>query len=244
MRELHKLSSITGYHLHARDGEIGRLREVYFDDQHWTVRYFVVHTGSWLLGQDVLIVPSAVTAVDDKSKRLEVDLTRDQIRHAPPVTTQMPVSRHYEHEYYRYYDWEPYWSGDPLLGPIPPVIPPAPDEKVKEPEHPHLRSSDEMNGYRMRAQDGEVGSVTDFVLEDPGWAVRYVEVDIGKWLPGKSVLFAPAWIEQIDWSEKAVTTNLRCDAIRTAPAYDASKVISRDYQLALYKHYGMKFIEG
>jgi len=62
MRQLRKLEELTGYLLHARDGEIGKLKQIYFDDKYWTVRYFVVHIGSWLLGQDVLVVPSVVTA--------------------------------------------------------------------------------------------------------------------------------------------------------------------------------------
>jgi len=63
MRQLRQLRELIGFHLEARDGEIGKLKQIYFDDQRWTVRYFVVHTGSWLSGQDVLIVPSVVTRV-------------------------------------------------------------------------------------------------------------------------------------------------------------------------------------
>jgi len=243
MRELRRLADITGYRLHARDGEIGRLRQVYFDDERWVVRYFVVRTGSWLLGQDVLVVPTVVSAVDGEARCLQVDLTREQIKHSPSVGTELPVSRHYEQEYYRYYGWEPYWSGDPLLGPMPPVMPPADGEEPRPPAHPHLRSSDEVSGYRIHAQDGEIGRVSDFLLEDPGWAVRYLEVDIGRWLAGKRALLAPPWIERIDWSTHEVVTTLTRDAIQTAPAYDPSMIISRDYQVALYKHYGMKFIE-
>jgi hypothetical protein len=243
MRELHKLREIRGYHLHARDGEIGTLRQVFFDDLGWTTRYFVVHTGSWLLGQDVLIVPAVVTGVDEAGRRLEVDLTREQIRHAPPVGTQPTVSRHYEQEYFRYYDWEPYWNGDPLFGPVPPLIPQGSDEGPAEPQNPHLRSSDEVTGYRLHAEDGEIGRVSDIILEDPGWAVRYLEVDIGHWLAGKTVLFAPVWIEAIDWSTEEVQVCLSREAIRTAPPYDGSKVIGRDYEVALYKHYGTRFVE-
>jgi len=243
MCELRRLADIIGYSLHARDGEIGKLRQVYFDDERWTVRYFVVHTGSWLLGRDVLVVPAVVSAVDEADHCLQVDLTREQIQNSPSVGTELPVSRHYEQEYYRYYGWEPYWSGDPLLGPMPPVMPPADGEAPRPPAHPHLRSSAEVSGYRIHAQDGEIGRVSDFVLEDPGWAVRYLEVDIGSWLTGKTVLLAPAWIENIDWSGHEVVTTLSCDAIRTAPAYDPSAIISRDYQVALYKHYGRRFVE-
>ena len=243
MRKPHRLSDLTGYSLNARDGEIGKLETVYFDDKHWIVRYFVVHTGSWLLGQNVLIVPSAIKAIDDESRTLEVDLTQAQIKDCPPVNTEKPVSRHYEQEFYRYYDWEPYWTGDPVFGSVPSLPLPTVEGEPKEPEHPHLRSSDEVKNYSIHALDGDVGHVEGFILEEPDWAIRYLEVDTRNWLPGKHVLVAPTWIEQVDWAKQEVAVKLKREAIETAPAYDPGRIISRDYQLALYEHYGMKYQE-
>ena len=48
----------------------------------------------------------------------DVDLTREQVEKDPSADTELPVSRHYEQEYYRYYGWEPYWSGDPFVNMI------------------------------------------------------------------------------------------------------------------------------
>lgn len=241
MQQLRKLESINGYRLRARDGEIGKLKEIYFDDRHWSIRYFVVHTGSWLLGRDVLIVPSVITGVDESDRRLEVDLDLEQIRGGPPVEKAMPVSLHYEQEYYRYYGWEPYWTGDPLFAPGPAMPPATVSEPHHEPPHPHLRSSDEVTGYRIHARDGEIGRVEDFILEEVDWKIAYLELDTRKWLPGKNVLLAPGWIEQVSWTAKEVTVDLSVESIKTAPAYDASEPIRRDYELALYRHYGMSF---
>ncbi len=239
----YKLSDLTGYSLNASDGEIGKLEQIYFDDNCWMVRYFVVHTGGWLLGQNVLIVPSVIKGIDDENKYLEVDLTTAQIKDCPPVNTKMPVSRHYEQEYYRYYGWEPYWSGDPMFGPAPVMPPPTMEEAPMEPDRPHLRSSDEVKNYSIHVLDGDIGHVEDFILEEPGWAIRYLMVDTRNWLPDKHVLIAPAWIQQVDWAKQEVAVILKREAIETAPAYDPGKIISRDYQVAMYKHYGMKYQE-
>ena len=48
---LRKAKDLSGYTLGARDGEIGKVREFYFDDQSWTVRYLVADTGGWLSGR-------------------------------------------------------------------------------------------------------------------------------------------------------------------------------------------------
>ena len=239
MRQLRKLGDLSGYGLRARDGDIGKLKQVYFDDRHWVVRYFVVQTGSWLLGRQVLIIPAAVTGVDEDEGQLDVSLTREQIRHSPPVESELPVSRHYEYEYYRYFGWEPYWNDDPVPGS--PPSPAATTQAEAGPENPYLRSSAEVTGYSLRAPDGDIGQVEDFILEEPGWAIPYLEVDTRNWLPGKHVLLAPAWIEAIDWANQDVAVALTRDAIRTAPAYDPSRVIGRDYEVELYKHYGKMF---
>ena len=249
MRQLRKLGDLTGYSLQARDGEVGKLEEVYFDDQRWTVRYFVVHTGSWLFGQDVLIVPSLITAIDDEHKCLVVDMNREQVRDCPPVDRALPVSRRYEREYFDYYDWEPYWIGDPLLNPMPDtpspdIAPPDEADSSSKIEYLHLRSSDDVKGYHISARNSKFGHVEDLVVEHPGWIMRYLVVDTRNWLPGRNILLSPAWVEEIDWLNNAVSIDLPREAIQNAPPYDASIVIGRDDEIALYKHYGMKYVEG
>ena len=240
MQKLHKLGDLTGYSLQARDSEIGTLKQVYFDDHNWLVRYFIVHTGSWLLGREVLIAPRAVVEVDTENQRLEVDLTREQVERAPPVDTELPVSRHYEQEYYRYYGWDPYWISDPFSAQAT-YLPPLADTMPDEPDNPHLHSSDEVRGYRIHARDGEFGHVEDFVLEEPDWAVRYLEIDTRNWLPGKQRLVAPAWIQQVNWTDTEVQVDLPRETIQSAPEYDSSMVLSREYQIALYRHYGFEY---
>jgi len=38
---LNKAKTLKGYKLDSLDGEIGKVKEFYFDDQHWTLRYLV-----------------------------------------------------------------------------------------------------------------------------------------------------------------------------------------------------------
>lgn len=243
MQQPRKLGQLVGYGLQARNGEIGSLEEIYFDDDQWTVRYFVVRTGGWLLGRRVLVVPSVVTSVDETTKRLNVDLTRAQIKACPPLDTQLPVSRRYERQYYQYYGWEPYWGGDPLLAPTSLDPERARDAQTDADEY-HLRSSKEATGSRIHALDGEIGYVVDLIVEEPEWLVRYLEVDTRHWLPGKRVLIGTPWISHAAWHKNVVSVDLPCEAIQTAPTYDPNKIIGRDYQAALYKHYGMKCKEA
>jgi len=65
---LHKAKTLNGYKLRSLDGEIGKVKEFYFDDHHWTIRYLVADTGNWLTGRQVLISPYALVAVNNKEQ--------------------------------------------------------------------------------------------------------------------------------------------------------------------------------
>ena len=97
---LQRAKELSGYTLGARDGEIGKVREFYFDDKSWTVRYLVADTGGWLSGRQVLISPYALDPANKADRVIPVDLTRAQIEKSPALATDRPVSRQYEGDYY------------------------------------------------------------------------------------------------------------------------------------------------
>ena len=45
---LRKAKTMNGFRLGSLDREIGKVKEFYFDDQHWIIRYLVADTGNWL----------------------------------------------------------------------------------------------------------------------------------------------------------------------------------------------------
>ena len=108
---LNQAKTLKGYKLDSLDGEIGRVNEFYFDDQHWTVRYLVADTGNWLTGRQVLLSPYALLAVDPEKHHIAIDLTKKQIEDSPSLNTDKPVSRQFEEAYFGYYGWPTYWNG-------------------------------------------------------------------------------------------------------------------------------------
>ena len=67
---LTKVGTLKGYKLHSIDGEIGKVEEFYFDDQHWTIRYLVANTGDWLTGRQELLSPYVrKTGEDEQHQR-------------------------------------------------------------------------------------------------------------------------------------------------------------------------------
>jgi hypothetical protein len=113
---LNKATTLKDYTLHSSDGEIGKVKEFYFDDRHWAIRYLVVDTGNWLAGRKVLISPHALAAVNSEEQYITVQLTKKQIEDSPSLDSDKPVSRQFEESYHKYYRWPAYWGGLNMWG--------------------------------------------------------------------------------------------------------------------------------
>jgi hypothetical protein len=215
--------------LGASDGEIGQVKDYYFDDQNWAVRYLVADTGSWLPGRLVLISPHSLGRFDQAGKVLRVNLTRKQIEDSPPIESHQPVSRQYEEEYYRYYGWPFYWQGSALWGrsgfpvlELPPKPLPgksaAADGPQPERADAHLRSAQGVNGYRIQASDGTIGHVCDFMMDDQSWAIGQLVIKTGHRFYGKEVQIPSSQVDRISWAESKVFVNLTREAVEQSPA--------------------------
>ena len=89
----------------ATDGCVGRIKDCYFDDQTWVVRYLVVDTGTWLSRRLVLIPPSTIVSPDWPKQVLAVGFTRQQVEDCPDIDTHRPVSRQHERTLLKHYDY-------------------------------------------------------------------------------------------------------------------------------------------
>lgn len=242
---LRPFSHFKNFSLAARDGEIGKIKELYFDDQSWTVRYVVVDTGGWLTGRRVLVGPQSFGLIDEEAKLIAVHLTKEQIEKSPPIATEQPVSRQHEEEFHRYYGYPGYWlsPGAIAFGGAPPAIAPVPPPPVEQPPEPrgdpHLRSTGEVGGYAIHASDGDIGKVDDFIVDDCGWAIRYLVVSRG-WWPGKKVALSPEWIERVSWEEAKVFVPLTRETIKDAPEWDDAGGITREFEQRLHDYYGRR----
>jgi hypothetical protein len=88
VRSVNDLRRVT---IAATDGELGSVRDLYFDDLSWTVRYLVVDTGTWLPDRWVLVSPTSVRRWDADPSALRVSLTRTQFKACADVNTRPGV---------------------------------------------------------------------------------------------------------------------------------------------------------
>jgi uncharacterized protein YrrD len=240
---LQSTRKLKGFTIAASDGDIGKIIDVYFDEQKWAIRYFVVDTGGWLTGRKVLISPISVQQVDWDHRSVHAGLTRQQIKDSPGIDTEQPVSRRQEAEFYRHYDYPLYWTG-PLLwgfGAFPPLGgllhsggAPGDDENHDHADS-HLRSSEEVIGYDIQETNGSLGHVEDFLFDNEDWSIRFMIVNTGHWLPGKHVLISPLLIKDVNWPSRHVVVNVTREAVNGSPEYDPAHPPAPEDRSDLYQ---------
>jgi sporulation protein YlmC with PRC-barrel domain len=87
---------VTGYHIHAADGEIGHVEDFIIDDENWAIRLLVVDTRNWLPGKKVLLSPHWINRVEWADSSVHFDLTRESIKNSPEFDPAKTVYRDYE----------------------------------------------------------------------------------------------------------------------------------------------------
>jgi len=105
---LRSIAEVTGYHVQATDGSIGHIENFLIDNESWGIRYLIVDTSNWWVGQRVLISPYAVKGVDWSERHVRLDLTRDKIKASPSWNPSNLVDGEFERRLHNYYDWPGY----------------------------------------------------------------------------------------------------------------------------------------
>ena len=103
---LRSTKKVTGYSIHAKDGEIGKVVDYIIDDTNWKIKFLVVDTGSWLNSRMVLLSTSWITKVNWNNTNVVVDVSTEEVKNSPEFDASQPVNESYEHTLYDYYGRE------------------------------------------------------------------------------------------------------------------------------------------
>jgi len=172
---LRGIGDLRRFTVAATDGTLGSVRDVYFDDRSWSVRYLVVDAGNWLPGRRVLVSPIPVRSPG--STTLHVALSKQQVAASPDVNTR----------------------GVPGSSTQQGGVEPANLARAGECGDAHLQTAAAVMGYAIQTEDGKIGHVKDVLVDDQAWAIRYLVVDTENRWVGKKVWVSPAWLTRVTW---------------------------------------------
>lgn len=208
---LRSSTELIRYDVESSDGKIGAVRDFYFDDRTWTIRYIAVETDGLLSSQRVLIPPQTVRELKFPEETFVLGLKQSDINDSYGGDTPA----------------EPLGE-EPASGP----------RTAAKPGDSLLRSVATLSTFSISGTDAPLGYVHGLLIETTTWSIRYLIVDTGRPLPGKLVLLSPHSVAVIDWDEKIVQADLTSEAVGNSPPYDVDAELNREYEAFLHDYYG------
>ena len=204
---LRSLKQLYGEKLGATDGEIGRIKDFYFDDQNWAIRYLVADTGDWLTGRQVLIPPRSLASPSASGKVMRVSLTRKKIEKSPSVESYKGFSPQFEEEYQKHYGRLAH-PKNAAMG----TVGPKPEREI------HMHSAQAVNGYLFRIGEKTTGQICDFMIDAESWTIGQLVVRTGHRFSGKEMLIETKQVERISHDESTVFARPLEEASGQGPA--------------------------
>ena len=107
---LRSCNAVVGYQIHASDGNLGHISAMLVDEATWAIRYLIVDTSNWWIGQKVLVPPQWITEVSWSASQVSINLTRETIKSSPHYETSADLNRQQEDALYQHYQRPNYWE--------------------------------------------------------------------------------------------------------------------------------------
>ncbi len=250
---MHTLNDLDDFVIHATDGHIGKVKDFYFDDRRWVIRYLVVEIGSASKSHKVLLSPAVIKHLNREDKTLTVDMSVSEINASPHIDTERTAAMQYEIDYLSYYGYAFYWgnnlqsslssldeagdiSGQTLNSDAQDIFL-AIDSARRMYGDRHLRSCYEIVDYHIQALDGEIGHLESILIDEDTWTVQYCIANTSNWWLGQQVLITPQAIKDISWGSTKIYVDMTRQQIKEAPLFDPSAPANRERELGVYLHY-------
>ncbi|ASK60912.1 hypothetical protein CFK37_01140 [Virgibacillus phasianinus] len=232
---LYLTSTLKSFNIHATDGEMGKVKDIYFDDHSWAIRYAQVDTHKWLPARNVYVSPSSFTGVNAEEKLVEVNHTKETIKNSPTIPADAEISKANEASLTEYYGWNRYWRGENLWGAVDrPFIPKVP---VQDEENAAKRNEMEMNenknyvllnesdtiGIKVHGHDGKMGEITDLIFDDDDWKINFLVVKVVKVPAERYYLIKSEHITSVEWPDKDIYVNLPASYLQEQTSFDTKE---------------------
>lgn len=251
---LRKMSALQNFNLRGVNGDLGKVTDFYFDQHQFILRYIIIDTGSWLKDEQTIISTEVIKNIDYQNKLINTDLEAEKIESAPSPDKNKPVSKAVEEKLSKYFNWPLYWISDhSTAGPT--ILAGSPmreklydfqniiDEKSLNTEdevESNLRSFKEVKNYHIKAENKEFGYLKDLFVDEDNWQIRYLLIDTRNFFPGKKILIAPSWIQNISWDKEKIYISQTKEELKNCPEYQekrSEQLVERSYEEKLYDHY-------
>ena len=202
------LREVPNYRVHARDGDLGIVTDIYVDVLHWMVRYLGVTRSEKSESRRFMLVPEVISRIDREYGVIFLFLDTATIHDSPTITAGKNIPWREEIRLREYYGRPNYW---------PALSPSELNTQTYATGCPHLRSLEDVLGYRVSAGGEDIGSLTNLIIDDHTWKIHSLEVDAGGWLPADQAWVRTDCVKHVREAEQQITLTIGQDAVLLNP---------------------------
>jgi sporulation protein YlmC with PRC-barrel domain len=213
------VSDILGREVAGRDGELGMVQDVFFDERRWTVRYLVVAPEGIGRSSPLLLASSDIAGIDADG-RVATSVTRRQAAEAPGVDAHPPASLRMERELRDDDRWTYSWYATGVRDDESGGGGPARAAAEEDAAYAPLRSTRELVGYHVRALDDEIGRVRDFLVDDAMRTVTCIVAATGSRRSRRKVAIPIERLREMDWALRTVFVHATRDQVDDSTEFD------------------------
>jgi len=206
----------------------------------------------------VLVEPENLDHILLGNHRREVPIKMnvDRVQHSESVTEHLPVEKQFDMEFTKYYRHSIY-DERPMIG-----LPSGsanidywpPDSayehgkreteahlgRINEIAQQHMHSAKQVMGYRLQANNELLGPISDFILDDDTWEIRYLVTSTSQWHPKRRYLVDTSTIDYLDWSRQTAVTELMKVEIESSEEFHPHDPVNFTNDQIAYDYYGKR----
>jgi uncharacterized protein YrrD len=205
MGPLQSIDMLQNFSILAKDGELGCVKDVHFDDRAWVIRHLVVDTGVGGTGRLSLISPVSVCCIDASGRMIILDLTIDQIRATGCAYIELPAC------------WRSALTPSFAQGMSGYAV------QGRGQRHTCLRSATELIGYDFLATDEAIGHVDDLLFDVHNWKIELMVVDTRNCRPRRRVVVPATAIRRVSWGGQIIVAEATRKQVMSGPEYEPGR---------------------
>jgi len=221
---------LRGFSIKTKDGTAGHVKDFYFDDDNWQIRYIVDENGVGA-HRETLVDREWIKEADPGEKQLELTATRQQLDLKRKLDETNVLAKDMPKRSTAQAAWEllfkqlfPASFPDSLSGetrmpmPAPWMLEVGPSLEKPVPQS-NLQSAFDVIGYRVSTNDGKLGYVEDFIVDSKNWTVSFLVINVARGLDGKRILVSTEWVDWVSWKQHRISISADKETLRACPNF-------------------------
>jgi len=233
------MSNLINLNVTASNDPVGRVSDFYFNDLDWNISYAEIKPRLLVL-KNILANNMKLGQPNLDHKLLPLMISKEKINKQPTADSVRTLSDQKENHQAAFATWPLNLSNLSALD-----ITEAQKladimvrDKKDQKTNSHLRSFNEIKGYRIKTPTGGFGHLKSLILETEIWKIKYLLVHKRRFLKSnKKILISSANVVDIKWEDNSIYIDLSKNLIKESPEYDNIKTISDNFEKKLIRHY-------